>query len=288
MCDIDETRVRKLLIGTENKKKVDAYANQPWFVQCAAEKFSIMSSPDPAIAHFYSFKVDPHKSLTLAIPDGCIDILFNGNDTTPSAKVYGSLLQIEAVNLIKNEHYIGVRFANGIVPNFLDVSAKELINNHYNLLDVAPNAEKLLEQIACRNRVIQKVDSIQQYLHNKTLPRTSSQLTIPIIRKICQQKGNVRVKDLELLTGYTTRTLQRAFMDDVGMSPKLFSRIIRCQSAAYSLKHDHISFCDLASELGFSDQSHFLREFKQLISSTPLEYINYVKQEEYANKLQSS
>jgi len=108
---------------------------------------------------------------------------------------------------------------------------------------------------------------------------------MPIINKICQEKGNVRVKDLEALTGFTTRTLQRAFLGDVGMSPKVFSRIVRCQSAAYRIKHDKIGLSALAFELGFSDQSHFLREFKQLVSATPLEYQKFVREESYFNKI---
>jgi AraC-like DNA-binding protein len=280
-----EVGVKYLPIVSDAEKSFNVYANQPWFVVCAAKKFSMMASDDSSISHFYSFEVDPSKSLTLAIPDGCIDIFFDCDATNPSAAVYGSLLEVNSVNLSKGHLYVGVRFASGLVPDFLNVSANELVNHNFNFLDIVPNAEKFLEQMACNDNSTTKMALIKQFLRRKTTPRVSSQLTMPIINKICQEKGNVRVKDLEALTGFTTRTLQRAFLGDVGMSPKVFSRIVRCQSAAYRIKHDKISLSDLAFELGFSDQSHFLREFKRLVNATPLEYQKFVREESYFNKI---
>ncbi|WP_236037331.1 helix-turn-helix domain-containing protein [Marinomonas vulgaris] len=46
-----------------------------------------------------------------------------------------------------------------------------------------------------------------------------------------------------------------------------------------------VAFSDLACDLGFSDQSHFLREFKKLVSVTPLDYLHQVKQETYVSRL---
>ncbi|MDO6749810.1 helix-turn-helix transcriptional regulator, partial [Gilvimarinus sp. 1_MG-2023] len=83
---------------------------------------------------------------------------------------------------------------------------------------------------------------------------------------------SIHINDLEALTGYTTRSLQRQFRADMGMSPKAFSQIIRCQSAVYDINHsDQVAFSDLASDLGFSDQSHFSREFKKQVNTTPLD-----------------
>lgn len=48
---------------------------------------------------------------------------------------------------------------------------------------------------------------------------------------------------------------------------------MRCQTALNTLyKPGRHSFTALALDLGFSDQSHFLREFKKLVSATPLEF----------------
>lgn len=70
------------------------------------------------------------------------------------------------------------------------------------------------------------------------------------------------------------------------MSPKAFGRIMRCQAALHSLhQQGQVSFSDLALDLGFSDQSHFLREFKKLVSTTPLDYQRRTLFEAYRERI---
>jgi AraC-like DNA-binding protein len=70
------------------------------------------------------------------------------------------------------------------------------------------------------------------------------------------------------------------------MSPKTFCRIIRCQAALDTLNTQHdVSFSDLALDLGFSDQSHFLRDFKKLVSTTPCDYQRKMTQNAYTDRI---
>lgn len=55
--------------------RADIYPEQPWFVLSAAQHYSLIPGSHPAISQFYSFEVAPSASLTLAVPDGCVDIL---------------------------------------------------------------------------------------------------------------------------------------------------------------------------------------------------------------------
>lgn len=132
----------------------------------------------------------------------------------------------------------------------------------------------------------QRVEAINQFLGKKPR-RQPSKVTSKIIEKICQHKGNIQVQELERYSGYTARTLQRMFKNEIGLTPKGFSRAIRCQSAIYSINHsDDLIFSDCAIDLGFSDQSHFLNEFKKLVNVTPLEYRNRVREKAYLERIQ--
>ena len=261
------------------------HSKQPWFVLGAAQDFLLYHSDIPAISHFYSFEADPYTEQVLAIPDGCVDILFDCDELRPTAKVCGTTLEATNAEFIHNHRYFGVRFAPGVIPDFLDVSANELIEHQLNLLDVAPKFSQFFELIVSSSVFSEQVALFEKF-YSYQCTRQLSALTVQAMGEIFTQKGNIQIQDIAESTGYTTRTIQRQFLADMGMSPKAFSRIIRCQSAVYDLNHSKgVAFADLACDLGFSDQSHFLREFKKLVSVTPLDYLHRVKQETYVGRL---
>tara|TARA_B100000287_G_scaffold258028_3_gene242564 strand:- start:172 stop:1005 length:834 start_codon:yes stop_codon:yes gene_type:complete len=261
------------------------HSKQPWFVLNAAKDYSLFTSQDPAISHFYSFESGAMAADTLAIPDGCVDILFDCCDTNPSAKVCGTTMTAVKANLSHGHRYFGVRFVPGMIPEFLQASATELVGHEINLLEAAPQIAPVFEQIIGQQDFRQQVAAFNDFYHGRGL-RMTSDLTRSAVSAICQHKGNIQIQELEELTGYTSRTLQRNFQSDMGMSPKTFSRIIRCQSAVYDINQSKdVAFSDLACDLGFSDQSHFLREFKKLVSATPLDYLQRVHQESYLSRI---
>ena len=260
-------------------------SKQPWLVMNAANKFSLSGSDNRAISHFYSFESKNTKEQTFAIPDGCVDILFDCDDSHPSAEVFGTPMEAITIELKKNHQYFGVRFIPGVMPDFLNISAGDLVGNHYNFLDLVPKEKHIVEDIVSTSSFTQQVALFGQFF-NKEMIRKSSGLTSQILQSICKSHGTIRINELEDQTGYTSRTIQRKFLADMGMSPKAYCRIIRCQSAVYDLNNsEKIDFSDLACDLGFSDQSHFLRDFKKQVSTTPLDYLKRVKDENYLRSI---
>ena len=261
-------------------------SKQPWLVLSAAEKFSVASSTNPAISHFYSFEMSRSKQETIAIPDGCVDIIFDCDASRPTAEVFGTPMEAIDIHLVEDHRYFGVRFASGIIPDCLRVSAQELIEHHFSLQDVIPHADQLFETVVSQSNFSDQVASFQQFFEG-TSARQLAPLTQAVVQRIFALQGNVRIDELAELTGYTTRTIQRQFRADMGMTPKQFGRIVRCQSAVYQINHsDQVVFSDMAFDLGFSDQPHFLREFKKLVHATPMTYQNRVKQQTYLERIQ--
>jgi len=263
----------------------DIRSKQPWLVLNSAEKFSLSGSGNQAISHYYSF--EPKKSVeqTFAIPDGCVDILFDCDDSHPSAEVFGTPMEAITIELNKGHRYFGVRFVPGVMPDFLNVSAGELVGQHYNLLDIVPKVNQMVEEVVSSSEFSEQAALFGRFFYNKEV-RKPSNLTSQILSSICESHGTIRINELEELTGYTCRTLQRQFRADMGLSPKAFCRIIRCQSAVYGINHSEaVTFSDLAFDLGFSDQSHFLREFKKLVHATPLDYLTRVKHQTYLERI---
>ena len=266
----------------------DTLPEQPWFVINSANHYDLIMSDDSTISHFYSFQADLSKGIAFAIPDGCIDIVFDCDQTNPAVRICGTTLEARSANLLDKHRYFGIRFSLGALPAFVDVEANQLVDHELNLLELAPEICEVFDQIVSQPVLTRQVELFRRFYTGKALRKTS-ELTVKVMRTICDQHGDIRVRELEDLTGYTSRTIERRFFSDIGMSPKAFSRIIRCQSAVYDISHRNKSvFSELAAEHGFSDQSHFHREFKKFVAATPVDFQRRLKQAAYQNRIRYS
>jgi AraC-like DNA-binding protein len=74
-------------------------------------------------------------------------------------------------------------------------------------------------------------------------------------------------------SGYSHRRFIALFSRAVGLTPKMYSRVLRFQRVLDRAGHaGPISLVDMAVASGYSDQSHFNREFREFTGVTPTEY----------------
>ena len=260
---------------------------QPWFI-LNSSNYCAAGSAHPAISHFYTLDIAQSTNVMLAIPDGCVDIVVDCDSTRPSARVCGTPLQARQVELLENHHYFGVRFTPGVIPGFINALAEELTEQELDLLEVTPRAQRFFEEVIETPLLGEQMQVFNRYFAADALDKTAD-LTASVIQTVLQHKGDIRIQQLEQLSGYTTRTIHRQFTQDTGMTPKAFCRIIRCQAALHSINSEQaLSFSELAMELGFTDQSHFLRDFKKLVSTTPHDYQQQIIQGAYTQRIKQS
>jgi AraC-like DNA-binding protein len=104
----------------------------------------------------------------------------------------------------------------------------------------------------------------------------SMELPDPLIGKalqiILQHRGNLRIDALKNYLDVHYKTLERKFKTHVGLTPKVFARILR-------FKHTYKRFHAIASQdpsffldLGYYDQNHFIKDFKYFLHTTPSAY----------------
>lgn len=71
------------------------------------------------------------------------------------------------------------------------------------------------------------------------------------------------------------RQLQRAFQDFVCVSPKTYGRVVRFKSAYdFVRQFPNASWSDVTYNFGYSDQSHFIRDFKQFTGENPTSFMS--------------
>lgn len=97
-----------------------------------------------------------------------------------------------------------------------------------------------------------------------------------VIRSIIEREGQVKIKDIKDDVFLTERTLERNFLNQTGLSPKQFAKIIQFQSSLNKLTQSSFEkLTHVGLDSGFTDQSHFIRAFKRYTGQTPSYYLKH-------------
>lgn len=74
--------------------------------------------------------------------------------------------------------------------------------------------------------------------------------------------------------GWTARRLIARFREEVGLTPKIYSRVARFRQVVASLDgSDNADWADVALSCGYFDQAHFIHDFKEFSGVTPSAYL---------------
>ncbi len=85
-----------------------------------------------------------------------------------------------------------------------------------------------------------------------------------------QQRGTLRIQQLAIKSGLSTRQFERRFAESTGIAPKLFGRITRFQMALDGkLSAPDRTWLSIAHEFGYHDQMHMIRDFHGLGGASP-------------------
>ena len=78
--------------------------------------------------------------------------------------------------------------------------------------------------------------------------------------------------ELAAMACLSPRQLHRKFVEAFGMSPQAVILKVRIQAACELLADPDRSVGEIASEVGFADQSSFTQHFQKHLGLTPLKY----------------
>jgi AraC-like DNA-binding protein len=94
-----------------------------------------------------------------------------------------------------------------------------------------------------------------------------------IADRIISDHAIITVAAAAAAAGMTVRALERLFYREVGLGPKEVICRYRLQEAADRLLREPAPACgQLALEMGYFDQAHFIRDFKRVVGASPEEY----------------
>lgn len=165
---------------------------------------------------------------------------------------------------------LGVHFRPGGAFPFLGLPAGELANTHVELRMLwGAKASEFRERLCeCTSpeegfRLVGQhlIAAMRGRLH-RAVPAT--------MRSLCPPNC-IGVREAAQMVGLSQRHLIELFTNQVGMTPKLFSRICRLQHAlGWAATNEDWAQIALAS--GYFDQSHLIHDFQEFCGMTPANY----------------
>lgn len=218
-------------------------------------------------------------------PDGSIELIFhlgerfvqvNGVDRTPQAAalIVGVWTQPIALAAPLAFDTVGVRIRPGGGSAFWPVSAASFTDAAVDAAAVlGRDVRDLWERLGTRVGDQARVADVSAFLNSRLRPDRT-----PIAGALARIAGARGRASLDLVArdcGVGARRLERAFQRHVGVSPKMFSRIVRFQEvlrrapARPADSGTPESWADVAIGCGYADQSHLIRDFAQFTGDTP-------------------
>jgi AraC-like DNA-binding protein len=94
---------------------------------------------------------------------------------------------------------------------------------------------------------------------------------------IITSNGCLKIHSLYEKLSIDERTLRRYFQEQVGVSAKAFSRIVRINNIIKDMNCNYDDIFNIILKYNYFDQTHFINDFKEIVGETPSHFINREK-----------
>ena len=243
----------------------------------------------PYVRFFWALEADltdgeefVHRSMA----DGCVEMVFHYrsafDEITPDELIESSpLASIQAQStryrrFVTNESFgiFGAYLYPFAIPRLFGFPASDFTNISPDLTSVFGRDGALLdERMCCAPTNDERIVIISDFLSRKLNSTTRELPTIyRSIHTVLASKGTLAVDSLAAEHNISRRQFERRFKDLAGLSPKLFSRVIRFQAATQFKLNGTRDLTEIAYACGYYDQSHFINDFREFSGYTPKEY----------------
>lgn len=215
------------------------------------------------------------------LPDGCVELILNfgaefsqhcegRQELQPRNFLVGQMTGPIVISPTGAVQLIGIRFHPGGTLPFLRLPLHEITDQVVELGSLSSKLERDLLQAASAARSLpEKVNAIEEFLTGELLSRKHDSRLMTLAARIVESGGLVSVDQLANDAGISSRQLERRFLREVGLGPKLLGRIIRFQQVFRAVDQCDAAWAVVAIECGYYDQAHLIRDFHQFARQTP-------------------
>lgn len=205
------------------------------------------------------------------LPHPCVNLVFDGGQLTVAGVGRG----VFTYECAGRGRVFGVKFRPGGFRPFLREPVAHLTGQVRPLAALwDTDADRFAADLAGSADLADLVAVAERHLRAHWPPADPQVAPIGrIVHALLHDRSITRVDDVTARFGRSARSLQRIFREYVGVSPKWVLRRYRLHEAAARLADGAGgSWAQVAVELGYCDQSHFIRDFTRAVGMTPSAY----------------
>ena len=227
----------------------------------------------PFVEHYWTIEWDmPNPEVRETLPHPSVHLILEKGRAEELAGVTTS----KFTRVIEGKSRVfSVKFWPGGFRPFIDAPVSTLSDRVCNLADVLGASAKGLCRRALAHADHQATIGVIEKFLRAFKPRADEAMRVvqDIANRVINDRSITRVEQIVDEFDIGKRTLQRLFDDYVGVSPKWIIQRFRLHEAAERIASSaDVRWSEIALELGYADQAHFIRDFKKLIGKSPADY----------------
>jgi len=227
------------------------------------------------------------RDLERIVPDGCTELILHlgepferltsrGAERQAAAFLVGQMPHFILLRPSRTVETVGVRFRPTGARRFFREKAAHL-TGRFTALDELWNrasAERLRDRLHEAPSRAEQVRVLETALLGSFRTRGEDRGVARAATFILGSGGRTSVALVARGAGLSERSLERRFQEELGLSPKAFSRIARLQSVLRSIGREaRPDWADVAAECSYFDQPHLIHDFRALTGETPAEFV---------------
>lgn len=200
------------------------------------------------------------------------------NNSANHLTLFGQTVLPDTITLTENFTLIAYFFKPFVLTSLFNIEANEVTDKPCDLRSFASTtANSLQEQLLNVSNTKEMIALINKYvLGLAAKSKNDVQVIKYATEKIVQNPDKDALIKVQKELYITERTFQRMFENNIGVSPNQYRRIAQFNAAFEQLnRRQFSSLSDIVFKNNYSDQSHFIRTFKEFTNLTPKEYLKF-------------
>jgi AraC-like DNA-binding protein len=234
------------------------------------------------------FNENSSENITMkVIPNGCLELVIHLNEwhcdlhnafswsqspeymivgmhTKPYFIQFGNLVTVFAIRFKPDGFYNVFGVPASVVKDSIEDFSQVMGIKFHDFSQRIKEKKCIKEMISCAEN--QLIKNLEKKIINSNY--------VSMAADVIRQTKSIKMKDLPDHVYISMRQLDRQFKEQFGISPKHYMRITRLNEVRRLLNDNcGIDLTSVAYHCGYSDQAHFINEFKNFTGELPRTFI---------------